>query len=591
MKKLLLLLLCALLLAPAVKSQELIKGGNMEDPTAWNAYWGTNGNDTGTFEFNYTADVPAAGSGGCYRVKGAGQAANMLWQPVTIVPGHQYKLEGAYKYLADTAVNVWVEYFITRIKPLGGGGSVSGEIATGMGWSLNTWMAPDNVNFDGTFQDDFALANVPKPVFLVPDTVTQTEWYLCMKAGCWNAAGDTAPVYDLTFDEMYMYDLGAPQVLVLPIANIVFGSVDSPEDYTGQVTLSWDSDSLYMVYDVVDDSIVNMGASYQVDNLEIYLDMDNSKNIHWPRNGGWLKPVDDAYDTNDYQLRLVPDVAFVTNNTAKPGIAISDTLVNQVYTRTENGYQFVLNVSWDGLMSGFTPAAGTVIGFDVLLSDNDAVASDANRNQITWNSPTMYPYNDPSLFGELKFVGSGSGYFEVIPDNVKPTAPATVTATLDGADVVVAWDASTDNRVVQNYIVYSKTTVLDTVLAKETGNSYKATGLTVGSKYTFGVVAVDVYGNKSTKTSAAEIEIPVGIEELAASGMMVYPNPSNGLFNITSEGDATVTFEVYNITGGLVASSVFTHATTLDLSKFSRGVYFLHLNAEGKTAITKLIVE
>jgi hypothetical protein len=145
--------------------------------------------------------------------------------------------------------------------------------------------------------------------------------------------------------------------------------------------------------------------------------------------------------------------------------------------------------------------------------------------------------------------------------------------------------------VVQNYIVYSKTTVLDTVLAKETGNSYKATGLTVGSKYTFGVVAVDVYGNKSTKTSAAEIEIPVGIEELAASGMMVYPNPSNGLFNITSEGDATVTFEVYNITGGLVASSVFTHATTLDLSKFSRGVYFLHLNAEGKTAITKLIVE
>ena len=84
----------------------------------------------------------------------------------------------------------------------------------------------------------------------------------------------------------------------------------------------------------------------------------------------------------------------------------------------------------NGLLSGFEPAAGTVIGFDVLLSDNDAVASDANRNQITWNSPTDKPFNDPSLFGVLKFVGSGSGYFEVIPDKEKPTAPATVTATL-----------------------------------------------------------------------------------------------------------------------------------------------------------------
>ena len=102
---------------------------------------------------------------------------------------------------------------------------------------------------------------------------------------------------------------------------------------------------------------------------------------------------------------------------------------------------------------------------------------------------------------------------------------------------------------------------------------------------------MDVYGNKSAKTSAAEIEVPVGIEELAASGMMVYPNPSNGLFNITSEGNATVSFEVYNLTGGLVASSVFTQNYMLDLSKFSKGVYFLHLNAEGKTQITKLIVQ
>ena len=144
-----------------------------------------------------------------------------------------------------------------------------------------------------------------------------------------------------------------------------------------------------------------------------------------------------TYDTNDYQLRLVPNVPFATNNAAKPGIAISGTSVNQVYTRTENGYQFVLNIAWNGLLKGFEPVADKLIGFDVLLSDNDATASDANRNQITWNSPTPNPFNDPSLFGVLEFVAAGG--FHAIPDEEAPTAPATVTATLNGSDVVVTW--------------------------------------------------------------------------------------------------------------------------------------------------------
>jgi hypothetical protein len=567
---------------------QISAGGNMEDPSKWNVYWNTfDAVDTGVYEFNYTDDVPSAGSGGCYRVSAAGQAANMLWQPVTIIPGHNYKLEGAYKYIADTAVNVWVEYFITRIKPKGRSTTESGEITTAQGYSLNTWMYADAVNLDGTFQDDFAVANIKAPVFLMPDTVTQTEWYLAMKAGCWNAAGDTAPVYDLLFDEIYMYDLGAPKVTVLPVNKVVYGAVDSPEDFTGTVTMSWDADSVYMVYDAVDDSIVNGGTSYQVDNIEVYFDMDNSKNIHWPRNGGWLKAIDDAYDDNDYQLRLVPDVAFATNNSPRPAAASVDpATVNQIYTLTEGGFQIVLNVPWSTLMADFVPEANALIGFDVLWSDNDATASDANRNQLTWNTPTPNPYNDPSLFGVLRLVKGGT--FEPVADVTKPTAPANVLATVNGADVVITWDASTDDRVVQNYIIYSKTTAIDTVLAKQTGNSYKATGLDPTKTYTFGVAAMDLYGNKSAKTSAAPIS---GINNLTQDGMMVYPNPSDGVFNIVSDGNASVSLEVYNLTGGLVTSNVFIQNHTLDLSKYSKGVYFLHLTVNGKTQITKLIVQ
>jgi hypothetical protein len=563
-------------------------GGNMEDPSAWNVYWNTfDAVDTGIYEFNYRDDLPAAGEGGCYRVRSAGQSANMLWQPVDIVPGHMYKLEGAYKYIADTAVNVWVEYFLTRIKPHGRDTIASGEIVTAMGYGMNTWQAPDNVNFDGTFQDNFTLANIPKVVFQIPDTVTQYEWYLAMKAGCWNNAGDTVPVFDLLFDEIYAYDLGLPKYTRLPVEKVVVGSVDSPTDFTGLVDMSWDADSVYMEYKCVDDSIVNAGASYQVDNIEIYFDMDNSKNIHWPRNGGWLQAVDAAYDANDYQLRLVPDVPFVTNNTPKPGIAVSDTSVRQVYTRTEDGYDFILNIAWKGLMADFDAAPNTLIGFDVLWSDNDAVASDANRNQLTWNSPTSYPFNDPSLFGTLRLVTGGT--FEPVPDKTAPTAPATVTAVQNGADVDMAWDASTDNTVVQNYIIYQKSTRIDTVLAKQADNTYKVKAVPAGT-YTFGVVAMDVYGNKSSRTNSESIIVGIK-DQTEGAQMMVYPNPSNGVFNITTEGNALISLEVYNLTGGLVTSSVFTQNYTLDLSKYSKGVYFLHLKADGKTQITKLIVQ
>jgi hypothetical protein len=127
-------------------------------------------------------------------------------------------------------------------------------------------------------------------------------------------------------------------------------------------------------------------------------------------------------------------------------------------------------------------------------------------------------------------------------------------------------------------------------LAKETGNKFVAKAVAPGT-YKFGVVAIDVYKNKSLKTVSANIDVVTGIEDLTSSPMMVYPNPSNGLFNIISQGSAEVSLEVYNLTGGLVTSSVFTQNTMLDLSKFSKGVYFLHLRAEGKTQITKLIVE
>ncbi len=565
------------------KAQELVKGGNMEDSTAWNFYWGTNGPDSaGTHKFNYTDDTPAAGEGGCYMVSSFGQSASFLWQPVTITPGHKYLITGAFKNASvDTIANTWVELFITKVMPAGG------EVSTAIGYSMNTWHGPDTLNFDGTFQDDFLLANTESKEILIPDTETQTEWYLVLKAGCWNNLADPDPTFILLFDEIYLTDLGVASTS-FAIENIIFGTVDDAEDFTGTVNMSWDADSVYLKFIIVDDSIVNAGASYQVDNIEIYFDMDNSKNVHWPRNQGWQQAVDDAYDDNDFQLRLVPDVPFATNNTARPGgpsiVAGSE---RQVYTRTADGYEFILNIAWDSLLLGFNAEVGTVIGFDVLHSDNDAVASNANRNQITFNSPTEYPYNDPCLFGTLELRSNGT--FLRILDEENPTVPANLAAAVNVDDVVLTWDASTDNIVVHQYIVRQGSDAIDTILAKQTGNTYTVQNLAVGD-YSFRVRALDVYENMSSWSSTIDVTV-TSVDENDVARLRLYPNPARDVLNISSE-ELIKSVTITDIIGKEVMKiDINASGAQLSVEGLNKGLYFVTVKFSEGSSVSRIIIE
>ncbi len=581
MKKQLLVILLCLLFAPVIMSQELITGGDMEsaDTTAWHFYLGTNGYDTGFCKFNYTDDVPKYGSGGCYRVRGIGRTATFLWQPVTITPGHVYSFTGAFKNAnTDTIKNTWVELILTRKMP--SGGEVS-PVAGDYRYSQNTWNGAEALNMDTTFQDGFPFEGLTylnqKGTVYIPDTVTTTTWYVVVKNGCWIEPLSDVPMFDLLWDEVSLVDLGPAEWSQFDVAN----KIDAPniaddEDFSVKIKVRWDVDSIYMVFDVSDDSITTTASNniWDVDNIEIYLDMDNSKNIKWPRNAGWPTT---SLDAKDYQLRIVPDSAWGKYNSA----ALNTRLV---YNRLPGGYQFIVNIPWDTLDKDFTPEVGALLGFDILASDNDAVPN--YRDQVSWNSPSTWIWNDASLWGVLELRSNGVVW--AVADKEKPSNPANVVATVNGLDVTLTWDPSTDNRAVQNYIIHQGTQAVDTILAKQTGNSYTFTGLTPGS-YTFGVTAMDIYGNKSGKVTTTA-DVVSGIEEYSDAGMLIFPNPSNGRFNIVSENSSTVVFNVYSITGSLITSGVFSQNYILDLTSCSKGVYYLQLKSEGKTSVKKLVI-
>ena len=333
-----------------------------------------------------------------------------------------------------------------------------------------------------------------------------------------------------------------------------------------------------MFFIIDDDSLVHTGTEYQIDNLEIYFDMDNSKNIKWPRNGGWMAD-DPTYDDNDYQLRLVPDSTWLNDHP----IAGS----NLEFSINPGGYAFILNIAWDSLMNNFEATEGTLIGFDVLASDNDAVASDANRNQVTLNSPTTSPYNDPSLFATFELKDQGT--FLLIPDEEEPAAVTNFagTGTEEGV-ITLTWDPATDNIAIMTYIIIQGSNALDTIYGKETGNSYTVPGNFDAGNWIFKIMVTDNYGNESDVVQATvnvpEPVEPENIENEITNEFSIYPNPATSELRISGVDVEYV--ELFNISGNLVN---FFNKSVINISDIENGVYKLRVYTESDIYTTRLI--
>jgi hypothetical protein len=559
----------------ALNAQEVITGGSLDNEADWTTVWRTDAPDDGdTIMINYTDDVPAEGDGGCLRIAGFGQCGAYVFQEVTLIPRHVYALDAAFKNIStDDIANTWVEIILSKNMPV-----ASADFGPGAGdyrYMMNTWFAPDTLDYDGLISDRFEFGNNLDPqAFSLPDTGSATTWYIIIKTGCWNTAG-APPAFDFLFDNITLTDLG---VNTFKVDQLVDGEVTDADDFTCELSMTWDADSIYMSFEVADEVIHTSETDvWNNDNIEIYFDMDNSKNPTWPRNAGW--PAS-SYDENDYQLRMVPGVDWSDNNSLEGA--------RQVYEVTATGYKFTLNILWDSLLADFDAVEGTLIGFDVLASDNDG----DGRNQITWNAPTAMPWNDASLFGTVELFDGG--IFLVAADTESPSAPV-IEATADAHSVVtVTWSASTDNIAILNYtVMIDGEEVADMFASSADGEETYVSDSLADGTYEFEIVVADNAGNETTSNSVSVdvLYIPDAIHVPASQNISVYPNPTNGIVTISSGSASLVTLEVYSITGELISSHAFTENYILDMSAVSSGIYILKLQNEGQQITNRLIVD
>ncbi len=102
----------------------------------------------------------------------------------------------------------------------------------------------------------------------------------------------------------------------------------------------------------------------------------------------------------------------------------------------------------------------------------------------------------------------------------------------------------------------------------------------------------NVFGN-NTMTKEAYIQVdPVGIEEVAKGGVAVYPNPSNGQFNLTSGMDENLVLKIHSAIGQLVYTNSISKGTTnIDLNQQGKGFYILSLqDKSGKTIMMEKLM-
>ena len=108
--------------------------------------------------------------------------------------------------------------------------------------------------------------------------------------------------------------------------------------------------------------------------------------------------------------------------------------------------------------------------------------------------------------------------------------------------------------------------------------------LTSNQVYTVSVT--DGEGN----TASANIEITVipdvNTAENQTSTVQVYPNPTNGLLNVSGNGTMHIT--VSNLLGQKMMETVIDGNTTLDLSHFESGMYLIRIETENGVTVLKI---
>ncbi|MGX1023500.1 T9SS type A sorting domain-containing protein [Psychroflexus sp. MBR-150] len=110
-----------------------------------------------------------------------------------------------------------------------------------------------------------------------------------------------------------------------------------------------------------------------------------------------------------------------------------------------------------------------------------------------------------------------------------------------------------------------------------------------------GIVGLAAEFNGSTQIyprSLADIDVTLGLNDVAVNNFSLYPNPVNkGSFNIKSQNNQAFDIEVYNVLGKRVLEFNQIQNQNINVSQLQSGVYLVKINQNEASTTKKLIIK
>jgi len=83
----------------------------------------------------------------------------------------------------------------------------------------------------------------------------------------------------------------------------------------------------------------------------------------------------------------------------------------------------------------------------------------------------------------------------------------------------------------------------------------------------------------------------LGINDVSLDGISVYPNPSEGIVNISNDNNNDNIITVYDMLGKVVYSTTSNTKVSVDLSANGTGVYLVKVSNENGSVVERVVIK
>lgn len=338
--------------------------------------------------------------------------------------------------------------------------------------------------------------------------------------------------------------------------------------------------------------------------------------VHYQLNGGAI--INETYTGT---INAGNNASYVFTNTATPVIGNNSLKIWVTYPGDGNSYNDTLDVQFT--LTSASPLTLPIIeNFETFAncgtsSDCEATTCNLNNNwvnetntvadDIDWrtddfgtpsnNTGPTQDYNPGTSSGNYLYTEASGGCNQQQANLISPcidltnvTNPTlTFAYHMDGADMGSLHVDVLSNGVWTNDVTPS--------ISGDKGANWLTRVVSLNT-YVGGIINVrfrGITGNGYRSDLAIDdirFDGTVGVNDnMSLTNMNIYPNPSNGMFNYTYNGEETITLSIVDVSGKLVKTIYLNSNSTgvIDLSNQSKGVYYIKAQSNQTFEVIKLI--